>query len=338
MTYDEDHLKYYKLIFLLSLLCTRAFAFILPNPDASKFLNFSIQKTLVIEEPDRLTEEQYAQTNKIPIEIVKNNYAATGDFICMGQNGQIGQANLVGRDGVVVTAAHLVYKDMDCNKVVDLNQCRFRSNSNGKNQDFRIEGVINSGLKCSHKKKLPRSIKCPLSKNLSSEQEDGTIYSKDWMVLCLDRPVEGVETYRLDPDLKPLELNNQEIVAVGKSMDFLRQGKVDWRNYADHPKHIGNCTIREIYDWGAIGADDCDGSHGSSGGALLRKDPDIGHSKDRPVFIGIRSQIGETIKESEKAARTKTMRQVKHNTTKLNSVFIPVQGELLETLRQLEKK
>lgn len=330
-------MKHSSLFFAIILASSKAFAFTPFDFQSKIILNDIVEKILVIEEPDRMTEEQYAAANRLPIDKVKKLYGATGDFICNGPHGQFGQASLVTRNDVIVTAAHLVYNDLDCNKKVDLNQCQFRVEYNGKMQVLRITDIINAGQKCGQDQKTIKTAKCTLSKDLTSNQMEGITESKDWMALCLDHPVEGVEPYRIDTNIKPLELNNQQVISVGKSMDFIKKGKVDWRDLANHPKHIGYCRVREIYDWGAFGADDCDGSHGSSGGAILRRDTDLIRNSTSRVFIGIRSQIGETVKESERAARKGKMTRVKHNTLKLNSVFIPVQGELLQTLHELEK-
>jgi len=294
---------------------------------------------LIIDEPDRLTEEQYAETNRLPLDKVKRLYAATGDFFCKGPQGKVrvGIASLVVKKDVAVTAAHIVYENLDCSKKADLNQCRFRVEVNGKIQELRVAEIIVAGQKCSQDQQPKKIAKCSLRKEVASSEFDGIKEGKDWMALCLDHPVEGVEPYRIDPDLSPLELNNQRVISVAKSLDFIRKGKFDWRDLANHPKHIGYCTVREIYDWGAFGADDCDGSHGSSGGAILKRVTDLNDSNKAPIFVGIRSQMGETEKEAEKAARKRIMTHVKHNTLKLNSVFIPVQGEFLETLKELEK-
>lgn len=154
--------------------------------------------------------------------LFKERYAATGDFACSGLNGQ---ANLTVQGDVITTAAHMVYGDVKCNQKAALRSCTFTVQYMGKIQTAHASKIINSGFKC------PGGPFDP---------------TKDWIVLKLDKLVDGVKPYRVDADKSSGLSAGQDVIAVGKSIDFLpSHPKVPPKDYRDYPKHIAGLPDSE---------------------------------------------------------------------------------------------
>src|SRR4051794_40127337 len=80
-----------------------------------------IQKAAEIDDPDRKTDQEYADIHHEDVQTIRDRYAATGDFSCGGNHGQ---AQFTVKDDVITTSAHNIFKDDTCELLSeDLSKC-----------------------------------------------------------------------------------------------------------------------------------------------------------------------------------------------------------------------
>lgn len=270
-----------------------------------------IQRILVIDEPDRMTEEEYAAKHKMTVETVKRRFAATGTLRCPKfQN----RAQLTVRNDIITTAGHSLYVELNCKKRVPVEKCVFETYVSGVKKVANISEVKATGIKC------PGGPYDP---------------TYDWAILQLKKPISGVEPYAVDRGASDTIEKNQIVTAVGKSLEFNPNWVTNLNANIDLlPKHIGDCSIRSLYavpyanTFSFLGTD-CDISFGMSGGSLLDA------SKDRPILLGLFSLSTETKEAEIKAAIYTTPRFAKYDDRYNFSGVVPVRGELLDRLLSL---
>jgi hypothetical protein len=270
-----------------------------------------IHLVVVIDEPDRMTEEDYAAKHKTTPEAVQRRFAATGTFRCPKFQGQ---AQLTVRNDIITTAGHSLYAELNCKKRAQIEKCVFETYLSGTKKVAKISAVIDTGVKCPGGPYDPRY---------------------DWAILQLNKPLSDVEPYSVDRVMSDSIEKNQVVTAVGKSLDFNPNWVTNLSANIDIlPKHIGECSIRSLYaayleTFSYLGTD-CDGSFGMSGGSLLNT------SKAIPILLGIFS-TGTATKESEvKAAIYSTPKFVKYDQQYFFAGVVPVRGKLLERLLALQ--
>jgi hypothetical protein len=206
-----------------------------------------IHKVMQIGDADRMTTEEFAASSKLPIDQVRNTYAAVGKLECPGR---VGTAQLTIRGNVITTTAHTIEGDCENIRPVGPEKCVFVVE--GHKKKYRIKrSAFNSGYRCPE-----RSA------------------DKDWAVLELEENIIGVMPLEVDLGAVNSVRQDRSVVALGYSSDFFRKDKTG-RWMTPNPRHIGKCSINDIFvlpSLGAVGGSDCDSANGASGGPLLSSD------------------------------------------------------------------
>ena len=219
----------------------------------------------------RLTVDGYARSHDRKTEDVEAKVAATGRLKC-GSNTLT--ANLVIKGDVILTAGHALVDYKTCRKLAEANQCTFTA---GRNKPIRIKQMIASGNKCP----------------IKGESD------ADWLIMKLDKPLEGVEPYQLEEYDARAGVVARPIIAVADlSVDFSQIDRSSGKKI--YPKHMQDCGIKRVfyrYDPVVVGSN-CDGSSGKSGGALLAS------NLDAHVIVGI--SVGNPFSKEEEARELRT--------------------------------
>jgi hypothetical protein len=209
----------------------------------------NIQKTIVIDEPDRKTECEYARDHGTNCDEIKTRYAATGEFSCPGSTST---AQLIHPKHIVVSG-HGLFNRRSCKlHAPHLSQCRFTTAVDGIPQTVPIKSLVSTGTNCTR----------------------GTIFNpfEDWALLELKRPVAGIQPYGITREKIKKE---HEVTFIGFSIDFVESRRNGTLYY---PKHVGDCKI--LNNIGDTFGTDCDASYGASGGSFLTRGPN-------PILLGI---------------------------------------------------
>ena len=219
----------------------------------------------------RSTVDGYARSHDRKTEDVEAKVAATGRLKC-GSNTLT--ANLVIKGDVILTAGHALIDYRTCRKWADASQCTFTA---GRDKPVRIKQILASGNRC------------PIKGDSDA----------DWLIMKLDRPVTGVEPYKLEEFDARAGVVARPIIAVADfSVDFSQISQPSGKKI--FPKHMQDCGIKRVFHKGdpvGVGSN-CDGSSGKSGGALLASD------LDAHLIVGI--SVGNPFSKEEEARELKT--------------------------------
>jgi Trypsin-like peptidase domain len=253
-----------------------------------------VRQIAVIGEPDRMTEEDYATAKGLPLNTVRDRYAATGVIECP-KGKWAASMQLVGKDNRVVTSRH-VFQDDNCKDVPRSRplQCVAVFKDSQGEQVIPFQRVLAQG-RCT-----PGELRT------------------DWMVLELARPVERIRPYVVAP-FNGLTLRGASVTAaLGGSMDFPRPGTTK------PIKSLGTCNVRHVGGYHPdsrsldLVSTDCDVSYGASGGSILREtDPS-------PTLLG----VVRGVSADSTAASTDFDLHTR------SSSFVPVAGDLLLAIQR----
>lgn len=268
-----------------------------------------VQKIAVVGDPDRLTEEDLATKERIPLKEVQRRYAATGILKC-GKSWQT--ASVVAVNDVIVTNAHAFYK-RDCSEKSRPEDCSFELKVAGSMVTIGVDKLVDMGYKCRDNQVSPTQV--------SPEQ--------DWAVLRLKQEVKGVKAYSVELGAEgSVKEGNSVTVVHGISSDFYHT-KNGVRIF---PKAISKCNIREIqsrFDVQTRFFSDCDAGSGSSGAATLR---DV--KTESPIFLGIINANSENDIQESQATKGVSPNPTKAPYDRDNwaTTHIPTQGSFLNAI------
>lgn len=275
------------------------------NKQLKDKLNPLIQPVGIFGDPDRRTEEQFAQENGMTVPEVQKRYAATGKLICA--QSQL-TANLVLVNNLIVTSAHAFFNFDTCAKNNDPKSCKFVVQIGNKTIESKVDNLEAIGYRCPGK--LSRA--------------------DDWAVLRLSNGIEGVDPYSVNANASIDD--DQKVTSVnGINRDFY----VGNRRMGDHVKSIGKCAAHKVYrDNGdpIYFSSDCDGSSGSSGAAILKD------SGKTPVLLGVTSNSKETAEQQSSALRRGRSNSGDFDETRWAAYHIPVRGDFLGAVLRAAQK
>jgi hypothetical protein len=218
--------------------------------EASPFVDANITPIVVFGKNSRRSVEEFAVTNKLDPNELKDRFTASGLVECGAAHGA-GQLTLA--DDVVTTAAHVFFDERG---VPRAKSCSF---------------VIESGRK---------QVKVPidLSSIVAGSKDPYAIAAvNDWAVAKLTRPIVGVTPYNLAGTTKP-----------DTPVSFVARGHIDWGN--GRKLSMEKCRLHDQTSVGPEGTRefsfDCETGDGASGGAVVTDDlaPAIG-----AILVGWRS-------------------------------------------------
>lgn len=255
----------------------------------------------VFGEPDRMIADEYGAVHFTTGDVIRQRYAASGDFHC---GGMLSQGQVVVRKNTILVSAHAIFVTNSCERRASIATCTFTVTAKGLVQNIPVKALITAGYECSGSPRFE--------------------HSDDWALLELETNVEdGVLPYAVNTRER---IGDRQVVAVGKSRDFvqIRAGK---RTY---PRHYGDCQI--IDDWGDELGTNCDSSGYSSGGGLF-------YAVDGPpTLIGILQGSSETNVEIKKAESAGTINKREYDSATWDSVYVPIVGQLKATLTELSRE
>jgi hypothetical protein len=276
-----------------------AFSALRPEDDAKTQSQF--QKTAVIDEDGRMTEEEYARKKGIPLTEVQNRFAATGVLKC-AKHSASGQ--LTGSDNTITTVAH-IFVGMGCNAKNTPRNCSFTAKFRDREQTSEISELVGMGFKCPIRPKR----------------------QNDWAVLKLKSPMRGITPYTLpypDEDVK----DRDDVISVAASgRDFDRADPRTGKKV--FTKSIEECQGRQPYyedGFEVLFLSNCDSSPGSSGGSILRA------RKRYDVLMGITANNNETDTQIAQAAKRGTPNHGPYVEGKWATYQVPLSGEFLQLL------
>lgn len=288
---------------LLTSAGSEASAFSASRQESDAKIQSQLQKTAVIDEDGRMTEEEYARKKGRPLAEVQNRFAATGVLRCEKRSAS---AQLTGSDNTITTVAHILL-GMDCDKKSSPSKCSFSVKRGDKEQSSEISELVGMGFKC------PTP---PKRKN-------------DWAVLKLKSPMKGVTPYTLpypDEDVK----DGDDVISVAASgRDFDRADPRTGKKV--FTKSIEDCQGRQPYyedGFEVLFLSNCDSSPGSSGGSILRA------RKRYDVLMGITATNNETDTQIAQAAKRGTPTAAPYVEGKWATYQIPLSGEFLQVLEK----
>lgn len=265
----------------------------------------------VFDDADRKTGEEYATAHATTEEVIKTRFAASGDILC---GGMMGQAQVVIRRDVILTAAHTIYETGTCKLRANLNSCKLRYEVRGRTKSVALKEVIKGGYKC------PRD---------PSEEIDIT---KDIVEVRLAGSV--------DKAVMPYAINTKEMIpsqavtAVGKSLDFKIK---DIQGKTVFPRHYGDCQIKD--SWGEptsfIMGTNCDVSGYNSGGGIFTYQDVKEYAFEPPELLGISQGSSETAEQKHSTSgHSDNIRP--YNSEFWQSTYIPITGPMLDSLKLLK--
>lgn len=225
---------------------------------ASPFLDASLTnaagltptKVLVLGEDGRVGAEQFAAAQKLEVDRLKRNHAASGLIQCGRAHGA-GQLTLA--NDVVTTAAHVFFDEQGGHRA---RTCYFVTDIGGKQRRIPVDmsSIVAGAAR-------PYSVKAV----------------NDWAVARLVTPVEDIAPYELAED-----------VAVNQSVEFVARGHSDWND--PKRMSFEACRLRALTNQAKNGsrefAFDCATADGASGGAVLLGDD---HRRLGAILVGWRS-------------------------------------------------
>lgn len=280
----------------ISLLLTLCFAFesiaqVPCRSSVSQFRDFRnmIHEIAVFGEADRRTEEDYATENKIDLDIVRKRFGATGAIDC---NGAKGSAQLTIKNNIITTVAHALKDPNKCITWAKATDCKFTIRSHGRNREIKVKKSFATGFD---------HVECP------------HLLADDWAVFQLAEPVDDVEPYQVDPAAIKGVHKNQDVVAVGRSIDFMN-GK----------KHVGNCKIGDTFQYKF--KTECDAAEMTSGGSLLNG------NMDHPLLLGIFVSSSETEEQLNAALKAGKVNSGPYNGETWRSQTLAIQGDFYSAL------
>ena len=263
-------------------------------------------KTLVIDEPDRLTEEEFAREHGRRLAEVQKRYAASGRLACKGWFPVSAQLTL--RNNLVATAAHIVIdKNTTCHQYKALDDCEFIVAIGDRKRRSRIKKIIATGW----------GAECP---------HDTT---GDWLIAELESPIEGIEPY---------SLGAVEEIRPGKAITDVHATNADlyWKDASGHyhyPKTIGLGEIKDVYTVGWYNgvmpdyiSTNADSALGASGGAVL---DDFGA---HPLLLGVQVASTETEPELGRAIVHGKPNRCSYERMTCASYSVPVAGYFRDAL------
>jgi hypothetical protein len=139
---------------------------------------------VIVGSDDRRTFEDYAASRGFDVSSLQRRFGASGWLLCFTTkaNGDVGvaaaTAQLVGRNDIIATASHTFLNTQTGRIDVDLRQCGFIAYANGKVESRKL---------------LPSSLTMPRERATLPSRRFGN----DWAVARLDRPIVGVQPYRV---------------------------------------------------------------------------------------------------------------------------------------------
>lgn len=218
--------------------------------EAAPFVDAKVTPIVVFGKNSRRSVEEFAVTNQLDPNELKDRFTASGLVECGVAHGA-GQLTLA--DDVVTTAAHVFFDERG---VARAKSCSF---------------VIESGRK---------QVRVPidLSSIVAGSKDPYAIAAvNDWAVAKLTRPIVGVTPYSLAGAAKP-----------DTRVGFVARGHIDWGN--GRKLSMEKCQLHDQTSVGPEGTRefsfDCETGDGASGGAVVTDDlaPAIG-----AILVGWRS-------------------------------------------------
>ena len=152
-------------------------------------------------------------------------------------------------------------------------------------------------------------------------------YTKDWVILKLKNPIEGVTPYRVGTNQVS---ENQTVISVKNNAPDFAEKKYDINGNPIPLKSIGRCTIIDVYQssWGS----DCDVSQGNSGGAIVLDD-----KQHVPTLVGITFGSYETYAQLLRAVARHKPYHCDYEENKCASMHAPITGKFLDALNRAAK-
>ena len=257
-------------------------------------------KIAVVDEPDRRTEEEFANEQKKTLLGIQRRYAATGTLSCPRGKAS---ANLTLVNDVITTAAHVFIDSKTCDQHTQIGQCKFVIKTGQVAQELELGALVDTGYKC------PPLLPDP---------------TRDWVVIKLKKPVKSVIPYSVTPS-SHVSADSRLTAVQAQSYDFWRGTKR--KRY--FPKSIGTCSSKKIY-FGEIEesffSTNCDAAQGGSGGALLDD------ASSAPVLLGIIEGGNETNSQLDQAVDRGTPNTGAYREASWASYAVPVRGNFLEAI------
>jgi hypothetical protein len=269
----------------------------------------------------RMTEREYAEVNKIPLEPLQRAVSATGSIRC-GKD-MLATANIV--DSVTVTTnAHVLMDLNTCAEIAKASSCRFfrkvgdveYSDSNKPiPPNLNREAIMRLGVPVDPSF-VKMGLRCP----------SAPLVSQDWLVLKLKHPILDVQPYSV------AALPNE--AWAHKALFKVSSVSVDFRGpNGSFPKSVANChqNDSELFgDGGFLLYTNCGlGAGGSGSAALLPYSP-----SSPPVMIAM---VTDYSLENDAAAYDKEMSTQKpikraYDAKTWRTGMIPVRGEFLDAI------
>ena len=242
----------------------------------------------IVGQEDRMTFEEYAQAKGMEIKDVEDQFGATGVLTCRGKGTEFQfTAQIAGSSSVVIGAAHGFF-NKDCSrKPIEL--CSLFL--------FKGKTVVENRVEMS-------SLKlggCPFFTKPSNA-------SVDWMVAKLISPAKA----------RPYGISSDNPLSPGQKVLQVSAFSENFRPEQDYPRHITECSLRDI------GSNpnrpiltDCDTGGGSSGSAQLV-------IKESKLYV---ASIHVAYTGSGKDGQA-------YNRTLFHNVSVPISGQFLEAIKQ----
>jgi hypothetical protein len=242
----------YFLVFCVTSISDEAFSFQRPSvtfssPAAQLDL---VQKVVVVGEDNREPLEDYARRNKLS----KSHFAATGLLICEDSSSR-STVQVVnserGCSNVVVTTKHQFYNACQLRPI---STCRITFRNSNSSTPYTIKATTLTPEGCP---------KDDTDNSATERYNKGNDTNKDWAILELDRPVQGVEPYGIP-------IRNSSLADVGTSILTISAGSDGYIINGRRVPYVSACLIRDraIFPTFPVQTD-CRLANGASGAAQL---------------------------------------------------------------------
>lgn len=262
---------------------------------------------------ERMSSEAYAAAEGLPLGEVVKRFSATGVIGCSkDRNDTDSSAVLVGEDRIALNGHALFFTDEDirreeglgkvthevCKPRFPIKSCNFTVRIEGKETRFALDRIVASGFDC--------PTRSPHGPN-------------DWAIVKLVKAVpETVRPYGIG-DASKLKVGDPVLGVNGFSGDM------------DGPWRKGAFLLTfSKCQWGTrvnrLNSNNCSGSYGSSGSALLDRDDEL---------VGLHVNGTDDVKvllENRKADGSFVIQTCKYDALTCASRHIPVDGEFRKAL------
>lgn len=255
-----------------------------------------------IEGSKRYLQNEYAKKEGLSARQAEALFGATGALDC--GNGH-GSGNLVVKNDILVTSAHILWDPDTCEPVEPAEGCVFMTIVDGKETQFAVKSLISTGFKCPDRHPAPND---------------------DWAIFKLSKPApKKIKPYVIGDALK-MQKDDPVLAVNGGNADMFEKSTRTGKNRM--AKTFAACN------WGVpidrVIATNCSATFGSSGSALLNSQRE---------FVGLADNSTED-KDHLRAAITESINNhtplkpssCKYDPLSCATGYVPVQDDFKKAL------